>query len=156
MIGYNNREKSMEAVLDVSVSSARNASTCFRESGGGSGPTQLCSRATTISQRVTRFFNDFRKVSSNYGRRKAGNGISGLKRARSRLEAMRSFPPTVQLCRLNRIVFPPTRLRYEYGPYPFVSRYPDFPDKSWSPRFDRAEIDSKTLGLIGTRTRAKV
>lgn len=83
MIGYNNREKSMEAVLDVSVSSARNASTCFRESGGGSGPTQLCSRATTISQRVTRFFNDFRKVSSNYGRRKAGNGISGLKRARS-------------------------------------------------------------------------
>lgn len=73
----------MEAVLDVSVSSARNASTCFRESGGGSGPTQLCSRATTISQRVTRFFNDFRKVSSNYGRRKAGNGISGLKRARS-------------------------------------------------------------------------
>lgn len=68
--------------LDVSVSSARNASTCFRESGGGSGPTQLCSRAT-ISQRVTRFFNDFRKVSSNYGRRKAGNGISGLKRGRS-------------------------------------------------------------------------
>lgn len=49
---------------------------------GGSGPTQLCSRAT-ISQRVTRFFNDFRKVSSNYGRRKAGNGISGLKRGGS-------------------------------------------------------------------------